>query len=872
MRSTVMSWVSWQGRGGGAKEDDEHLEDLQKPKQRRFWNVGALLELSADAKENAALQAGAMPPTNGGRGGALTAVKPKRRFLSIPKSPPKFLLTFKSKEEEPMTASGQPEEQSSAATVSGVARFWWANLRESMYDVVDTEATVEDISVNNAETLPVPQKVIEKVERREVSRRSVESEANIEIIKKRAAARNQEVSQLQIEKIEPGDTSASEQMRVNVDTTKNEGVAAKEKEETHVASVTLENGSAIEPKIVEEKTDIVVPSNLNGDAEVGQMSDFGDDTESEQDLGPAIVVGESPYMSSGAWQAIDKILSLGLSNGSPQLRFSRHLRPMRKAIAKATGLHGVVSGKPKSGTLITQPEEEMETLDEEDLGLIRRRIAAIDRARKSVELKQEEDAAGEQEGRGLFGRRRKVDEWTVVIPELSTDKDVPNEDIGVRIQEESFDDAEARRTQERVMEIDRLIKQSQARLLELACEKDALQMRPNPLYNYTTTKGGNGTVKFSREFSFPSETLVEDYLDDLFAHGRLIKMNHTHLWKSGVGFDDDEDESIGDDLLTPSADASRLYSEYPQKISPPFERRSVNGNGGGGSWILRQSIGKGGSLGEKIGEAAEIAGYKAVCTAVMSSLARSISAIHGMNIMDHSDIRLFMEQVPDLPPLSRTMLPRNDYAEEAIKGAMMKSRKRKKKGGMPKLSEEAFIQRDAIVETLLSHCQISAPLLKLFPLAWQRALLANMITLITHVISDFAEGIELQILGHALTFSFKPITESDMIRHIGLADKGINHRRTKPEEFEAAVMATAEDVSQGLKILDRWHERALGSGMLRAQIANLIARLVLTLADEVLSGARMDLWAAQAGGPRVLGGLEYRTTPTPTPAPTQTEQ
>lgn len=300
MRSTVMSWVSWQGRGGGAKEDDEHLEDLQKPKQRRFWNVGALLELSADAKENAALQAGAMPPTNGGRGGALTAVKPKRRFLSIPKSPPKFLLTFKSKEEEPMTASGQPEEQSSAATVSGVARFWWANLRESMYDVVDTEATVEDISVNNAETLPVPQKVIEKVERREVSRRSVESEANIEIIKKRAAARNQEVSQLQIEKIEPGDTSASEQMRVNVDTTKNEGVAAKEKEETHVASVTLENGSAIEPKIVEEKTDIVVPSNLNGDAEVGQMSDFGDDTESEQDLGPAIVVGESPYMSSGA--------------------------------------------------------------------------------------------------------------------------------------------------------------------------------------------------------------------------------------------------------------------------------------------------------------------------------------------------------------------------------------------------------------------------------------------------------------------------------------------------------------------------------------------------------------------------------------------
>ena len=104
-----------------------------------------------------------------------------------------------------------------------------------------------------------------------------------------------------------------------------------------------------------------------------------------------------------------------------------------------------------------------------------------------------------------------------------------------------------------------------------------------------------------------------------------------------------------------------------------------------------------------------------------------------------------------------------------------------------------------------------------------------------------------------------------MIRHIGLADKGINHRRARPEAFEAAVRATAEDVSQGLKILDRWHERALGSGMLRAQIANLIARIVLTLADEVLSGARMDLWAAQAGGPRVVSGLEYRTNPLTTP-------
>jgi hypothetical protein len=45
------------------------------------------------------------------------------------------------------------------------------------------------------------------------------------------------------------------------------------------------------------------------------------------------------------------------------------------------------------------------------------------------------------------------------------------------------------------------------------------------------------------------------------------------------------------------------------------------------------------------------------------------------------------------------------------------------------------------------------------------------------------------------------------------------------------------------------------------QIATLIARLVLTLIDDVLGGARMDMWAAHAGGPRLVAGLEYRTTP-----------
>ena len=99
-----------------------------------------------------------------------------------------------------------------------------------------------------------------------------------------------------------------------------------------------------------------------------------------------------------------------------------------------------------------------------------------------------------------------------------------------------------------------------------------------------------------------------------------------------------------------------------------------------------------------------------------------------------------------------------------------------------------------------------------------------------------------------------------MIRHFQIMSGGrVNHRKYKAGEFEAAVQATAKDMSEELKFLDRWHERALGSDVLRTQIANMIARIVLTLTDEVLSAARMDLWSAQAGGPRILASLEYRT-------------
>ena len=441
---------------------------------------------------------------------------------------------------------------------------------------------------------------------------------------------------------------------------------------------------------------------------------------------------------------------------------------------------------------------------------------------------------------------------------------------------------ETRKRAERVKEIDRMICRIQKDVVELQCEKDDLQRRPNPLYNYTTVHpsedrpgGGRNSTEIClanrtvREFNFPPPQFADAYIDDLVDSGRLIMLNHTQLWqRQKDDFDGIKDNVDEDELAGGLANGLSSSSDARMSDSVTVEKKDKHSRGSSGSWFLRQSLGRGLSLGEKIGETVELAAYRAVCTSVMSILARGVSALHGVNVMTHSDIRIFVETAPDLPPLAKGALPDGEkYAEEAIRKAIRRSAKKRKKksrnyqgrsSGPTVEGDEVFLQRDAVIETLISHCQISAPLLKLFPLSWQRALLGNIIALVGATVSDFVDGIQIHILGHQLSLSFKPITEKDVMNSI-VGFGAVRHRhRASVEEFEAAVEATARDVSKSLEFLDRWHERALGGGVLRAQIGNLVARVVLTLTDEVLGGAKFDLWSAQIGGPRIVAGLEHR--------------
>jgi hypothetical protein len=112
--------------------------------------------VSANAKDQALeAEPGPLPPGNGGRGGALTVVKPKRRFLSISMSPPTFLLGDKKEpvKEELLLIPTESTKEIKKST-SGISRLWWVNAREAMYDIVSDE-TKEDDTVTASVTIAV---------------------------------------------------------------------------------------------------------------------------------------------------------------------------------------------------------------------------------------------------------------------------------------------------------------------------------------------------------------------------------------------------------------------------------------------------------------------------------------------------------------------------------------------------------------------------------------------------------------------------------------------------------------------------------------------------------------------------------------------
>ncbi len=212
-----------------------------------------------------------------------------------------------------------------------------------------------------------------------------------------------------------------------------------------------------------------------------------------------------------------------MSSFNDDFKISRALRPVRKAAAKATGLHGLVSGKEYTkghsildlGSSISGKNSTIISIDEE-LGIHDvNALEAESFARRfaSRKLRQRVNADGRRREHNHHGRR-----WGFRRSQQTQTNSRGNavSDYFVLPALDTSPDALEQRRLKRVEEIDRILRRGSKRLLELQCERDDLLCAPNPLFNYTkkydpSTNHTFGDVRTTREFNFPPPELVDEY-------------------------------------------------------------------------------------------------------------------------------------------------------------------------------------------------------------------------------------------------------------------------------------------------------------------------------------------------------------------------
>lgn len=216
---------------------------------------------------------------------------------------------------------------------------------------------------------------------------------------------------------------------------------------------------------------------------------------------------------------------------------SRALRHVRKQAARATGLHGFISGKGyltdnyqtfdiKKSAIQGKDTSTITSIDE-ILGIHDVNALEAERLARCLVTRQRRRgrAHGNSKSRLRWGSRKSQQHRLYDSIFIS--------DCGVVPTLDSSPDAQKHRRRQRVEEIDRLLLRGNKRMLELQCERDDLLCAPNPLFNYTkrtydpSTNQAFGDVRTTREFDFPPSGLVDDYIAELVSNGRLVRLNHT---------------------------------------------------------------------------------------------------------------------------------------------------------------------------------------------------------------------------------------------------------------------------------------------------------------------------------------------------------
>jgi hypothetical protein len=214
-------------------------------------------------------------------------------------------------------------------------------------------------------------------------------------------------------------------------------------------------------------------------------------------------------------------VSIGLSSIYDGYKLSRALRPVRKAVARATGLHGFISRKQYTlldpECIIIETTPTVISIDEElgihdvkaiEAELLARKFAS-QKMRRQEARKRKNNPRGNSGRRWGFRRRQQI---------LSPNQNhLPSADIIVVPIIDASPDAPDQSRLKRVEEIDRLLHRGSERLLELQCERDDLLCAPNPLFNYTkkaydpSINTTFGVVRTTRQFNFPPQELVDEY-------------------------------------------------------------------------------------------------------------------------------------------------------------------------------------------------------------------------------------------------------------------------------------------------------------------------------------------------------------------------
>lgn len=151
---------------------------------------------------------------------------------------------------------------------------------------------------------------------------------------------------------------------------------------------------------------------------------------------------DDKYVSSGYWEGIDFVASLGISTLSDDFKVSRKLRTVRKAAARATGWHGLLSGKQHFAFVppISVDENNASTVIsiDEELGIHETHVFEAEILAKRVATRQRNARSRNGRKRGRRGQ--------------------PNSDEYIIVKAlDSSPDALEHRRRKRVVEIDRIL-------------------------------------------------------------------------------------------------------------------------------------------------------------------------------------------------------------------------------------------------------------------------------------------------------------------------------------------------------------------------------------------------------------------------------